>query len=285
MSWIADLSFAHDTVSYTDLARRGATAVIGYVSTSPGKNLTSANLQAIQAAGLAVGLVYEDTVNDMQTGANYGRGAGLTAVQQAVGIGYDASDCVIFAANDRNSGMLDLPAILAYMEAFAAYVPHPGYYGDQDSIDYLAARRPGWWYWQSSSSSYGAGVSAHAHLLQRFNDPRATGLPVDANDVLRQGIPLMGDDMFTDTDRAMLTKVATQMGVVSYTEGLTLPAIAEIRGNAQSIAKAVTNLHLAPDPAAFAAELAPLIHSTDPAELQNALSAVLSEVKVTVSGS
>lgn len=284
MSLIVDVSFAHDAMTGKLLAGRGIDGVIGYASRFPAKNMTAANLADWLAAGLSVGLVYEDDTNDMTFGATAGYPHGQLMVGWAHTIGYDLANCVGFAANDRNTLAGDLPAVLAYMQAFARSVPHPGYYGDQDSIDWLAARHPEWFYWQSESAAFGHGVSEHAHLLQRYNDPRVSGLAVDANDVVIPGIPLMGEDMFTDADRVLLQQAAGKAQHADYTAGLELPAIAEIRANAQNIAKAVTALHTAEDPAALAAQLAPLLHSVPAADLQAALAQVLTQIHLSVTG-
>lgn len=284
MDWIADLSFGHDAMTGTILDEHQVPGVIGYVSDDPSKNLSRANLIDHLAHNRAVGLVFEDTIDDMHGDPGLGFGHGVIAVNEAAAIGYDWQHCVIFAADDRNTGPADWPNVLAYMENFATRVPVVGYYGDQDSIDYLAARHPEWFYWQSDSTSYGSGVSRHADLIQRFNDPRVAGLPMDASDILRQRVPFMGDDMFTDADRATLARIEARAQHADYTAGLELPAIAEIRGNAQNTARAVLTLHTAPDPAALAAALAPLLHQVPAAELQAALSEVLAKVSLTVEG-
>lgn len=212
MGWVADLSFVHDDLSAAQVLMAGASAVIGYVSSNPAKNLTKANVSDYLGSGLNVGLVYEDTESDMIGGRPAGQIHGLSATNQGKRIGYDVDSCVIFAANDRNAGPNDLETVLAYMDGFAFYVPRPGYYGDQDSIDWLAARRPRWYYWQSSSLAYGVGRSRNAHLLQRYNDPRARGLPLDVNDVQIPGIPFMeAQDMFVDADRAVLLDIQSQL--------------------------------------------------------------------------
>lgn len=279
-----DVSFAHDAMNGHLLAGKNIDGVIGYASRFADKNMTAANLADWLAAGRVVGLVYEDDVNDMTFDARAGYPNGQRMAGWAHTIGYDLANCVGFAANDRNTLPGDRNAVLAYMEAFARSVPHPGYYGDQDSIDWLATRHPEWWYWQSESPAFGHGVSDHAHLLQRYNDPRVSGLPLDANDVVIPGIPWMGDDMYTDTDRQRDNKAATQIAQLSYASGIELPVLNEIRGNAQNIARAVTALHTAEDPAALAAELAPLLHSVPAAELQAALAQVLTQIHLSVTG-
>lgn len=211
MDWIADMSFAHDALTGAVLAGRGVPGVIGYVSDNPEKNLTRSNLADLLAHGLRVGLVFEDAITDMRGGARLGVAHGLTARMEAGDIGYDQADCVVFAADDENTTWEDWPTVLAYMDGFAGQVGQPGYYGDQDSIDWLAARRPHWWYWQSDSLSYGTGVSRNAHLVQRYDDPRVSGLELDASDIQREGVPFMGSDGFTDADRQVLNGIASDI--------------------------------------------------------------------------
>lgn len=189
----------------------GAGGAIGYVSDNSAKNLTAENLTDLLAHGLSVGLVFEDTETDMRAGAAGGLRHGQVAYFEADTIGYDAENCVIFAADDENTGPADLPAVLAYMDAFAGQVPHPGYYGDQDSIDWLYARRPGWWYWQTNATGWGSGISRNAHLVQRYGDPRAQGRILDVNDIQREGVPFMAIDGFTQADRDKLNGIYSQI--------------------------------------------------------------------------
>lgn len=284
MTWGIDVSFAHASTNYASLAMRGASFVIGYSSDHPEKNLTKADVHNIRSQRLTDLLVFENIETDMIGGRGMGRVHGDTAVTQARAIGYDWQGKPIFAANDRDAHPNDFATILAYMEGFAESVPHPGYYGDQDSIDYLYARHPGWVFWQSSSLAYGDGISQHADIVQRYDDSRVRGWQVDANDVVSSTIPWIGDDMFNDADRAMLTKIAGQMQTVSYTEGIELPAIAEMRGNVQNIAKGIVGFKPGMDPVTLAAALAPLLHTVDPHQLIDALSQVLSKVSLSVAG-
>lgn len=211
MTWIADVSFAHDGITGAVLTRLGAAGAIGYVSDDPDKNLTKEDLADLLGHGLLVGLVFEDSETDMRGGYQLGQQHGVTAVREATEIGYDWRNCVIFAADDVNTTQADWPTVLAYMTGFATQVPHPGYYGDQDSIDWLTTRIPGLWCWQSSSLSFGMGISRNAHLVQRYDSPRAQSLKLDVNDIQRTGVPFMGDDMFTDQDRATLNGIASQI--------------------------------------------------------------------------
>jgi hypothetical protein len=211
VSWVADFSFAHDAITGAELARIGAAGAIGYVSDHPEKNLTAANLRDLQLAGIPTALVFEDAVDDMAGNPSLGSGHGQVAVTQARAIGYDPESCTIFAADDRNTGPADWPNVLAYMDNYAKQVRWPGYYGDQDSIDWLAPQRPDWVYWQSDSMSFGNGVSRNAHLVQHYNDVRCQGLALDVSDIARPGVRWLGEDMFLDSDRATLNGIAAQI--------------------------------------------------------------------------
>lgn len=184
----ADVSFGHGSANGTLLAAAGFSNVIGYVSDYPDKNCTAGEIADWLLHGLGVGLVWEDVETDMVTGD--GGASGLKAYEQAKAKGYDADTRVIFAADDRNTGSPDWPRVLAYMDRFATHVPLPGYYGDQDSIDWLFPQRPHWYYWQSDSLSYGSGRTTNAHLQQFYNDPRALSLPIDVNEQSK-AVPFM----------------------------------------------------------------------------------------------
>lgn len=211
MDWVVDLSFAHDDLTGALLVQHGVQGVIGYFSDNPKKNVTQSNLTDWLAHGLHVGMVFEDSTDDMRGGAISGDHHGATAAAQAQAIGYDLEHCVVFAADDENTTRANWPTVLAYMDAFARHVGQPGYYGDQDSIDWLIVQRPHWFYWQSESMSFGTGISRNAHLVQRYNDPRVAGLPLDANDIQRIGVPFMAVDGFTTQDRAVLNGIASQI--------------------------------------------------------------------------
>lgn len=196
MATVADFSFGHGSIT-PDALRKvdgcvGGIAYAGCADTS--KNITKAELHALLDAGFQMGLVIENVATDAINGAPVGTSQGKAIWRAAADLGYDRDNCVLFGGYDTNAGPADYPHLLAYMEAFAAEVAHPGYYGDSDSIDYLHDRHPHWAYWQSDSRSFSPrNPTPNAHLLQNFADRRAHGLPVDVNDVLRTPVGLMGE--------------------------------------------------------------------------------------------
>lgn len=204
MRFIFDASFGHAQITPKALSGAGADGVILYAGCNDAtKNATKAEVQALLAAGFLVGLVIENFATDAAGGAAVGTAQGKAILAAGKALGYDVDNCVLFGGYDADSHPGDDAGLLAYMEAFAAQVPVPGYYGDSDSIDFLHARHPGWIFWQSDSRSFSPlNPTPNAHLLQLFNDGRANGLPVDVDLVERTPLRLMGENMTTldDTD-------------------------------------------------------------------------------------
>lgn len=213
MAVVVDFSFAHAQVTPNALRRvPGAVGGIGYAGCNDRtKCITKTELQALLAAGFQVGLVVENGAEDALQGAAVGTAQGRAILADAKDLGYDWRNSVLFGGADFNETTPgQYAATLAYMEAFAAVVPVPGYYGDSDSIDYLHAHHPEWIFWQSDSRSYSPrNPTPNAHLWQQFNDPRAGALSsaVDINNLLKP-LPLMGAEMnpadFWETFKAKL---------------------------------------------------------------------------------
>jgi hypothetical protein len=194
--WIADLSFGHDSVKGAVLKARGCVGVIGYAGCDDnGKNATKANVADWLASGLLVGLVIENGAQDVLGGAAAGHYLGTNVMTGAKAVGYDTANCVLYVAADWNTTAGQEPAVDAALAAFASHVPHPGLYGNSYAIDYVIGHGHAQYGWQSNSTSFSYGPSPHAQLLQRYNDPRAAGLPVDVNDIQHTPFGLMGEDM------------------------------------------------------------------------------------------
>lgn len=203
MTYVYDASFGHAQITPHAVAAAGADGVILYAGCADtAKNVTAAELRALLDAGVHVGLVIENYATDAIGGAAVGAAQGQAIANAAARLGYDVANCVLFAGYDTDSHPADWPHLLAFMEAFAKFVPVPGFYGDSDAIDFLHARHPGWVFWQSNSTSFSPlNPTPNAHLLQHYNDPRAHGLPVDVNTVERVPLHLMGEDVaITDAD-------------------------------------------------------------------------------------
>lgn len=276
MVWVADFSFAHDSITADVLTRLGASGAIGYASDFTEKNLTAANLADLQAHGVPTMLVFEDTIDDMRSGPMIGKGHAQAAINWGRKIGYDVDGSTICFADDRNTGPADWPTVLAYMDAVAELVRWPGYYGDQDSIDWLAPQRPHWVYWQSDSLSFGSGISANAHLVQRYNDVRAGGLAVDVSDVQRAGVRWMGDDMFTDQDRVTLNGLAS---ILTAPSGLMARITAAISHYEQD-----ELAHLGPAVATVQATAAQVLGELEKSSAEDIAKAILTQLPATQGG-
>lgn len=202
---VADYSYAHATEPAKLKKVEGLTGVIPYAGClNDRKNITKAEFDALIAAGLHVALVIEDDTTSIAHGAGTEQGKRILAAAKA--LGYEYETCPLIAGYDTDAhGPADYEAILRGMEDFAAEVPFPGYYGDSDSIDYLHARHPNWFYWQSESQSFSPkNPTEHAHIWQQYNDARARraglGSSIDINIVRKSPLPFMGENMALTTD-------------------------------------------------------------------------------------
>lgn len=96
---VLDYSFARPS---PPLMRQHATGVIRYLSTDPAKNLSASERDALFAADLAIGLVWETTAHMMDGGYLAGYANALTANAQADALGAPLT-VVIYFANDQNA--------------------------------------------------------------------------------------------------------------------------------------------------------------------------------------
>jgi len=159
----------------------GAIAVMRYLSPTPAKNLSAAERDALHAAGLGIGLVWESTA--ARAGAGYAAGLAdaRAAEAQAAALGYPAG-CPIFYAVDYAAAVA---AVLPYFQGVAAAAVHPlGVYGSAAIVEGVPAP----WKWQTAAWSAGR-ISPAAHLYQQ-----AVGSPVAGTDIndLRAALPLWG---------------------------------------------------------------------------------------------
>ncbi|HEY2086385.1 MAG TPA: hypothetical protein VGH54_10235 [Mycobacterium sp.] len=194
--WIADLSFGHDNVSGATLKARGCVGVICYAGCDDTrKNATKANVDDWLAHSLLLGVVIENGAEDILGGAPAGHYLGSNLATGVKSLGYDLSSFVGYLAADWNTAVAQESTVDAGMAAFASHIPIPGLYGNSYAIDYIISHGHAKHGWQSNSTSFSYGPSPHADLLQRYNDPRAAGLPVDVNDIQHTPLGLMGERM------------------------------------------------------------------------------------------
>lgn len=167
------------------LRAAGYTGVIGYVSEdTTGKNLTRAQVDAAHAAGLDVGLVYEYATVAAAQGANRGVRDAAIAVDQALALGAPAEVC-LYAAVDFNPTPAQMPAVLAYLEAFQQYaagaVYRAGAYGGYPTCQYLAQHGYTGLLWQTYAWSGGLWWPS-AVLRQTLNHITVAGATVDRDE-------------------------------------------------------------------------------------------------------
>lgn len=203
MTFIVDASFAHAQITPAALAKIGAAGAILYAGCDDtSKNTSKAELHALLDAGFAVGLVIENGAQDMAGGRSIGRQLGAAIVTAAKQLGYDWENSVLYTSADWDTRGATLEQVDAAMAGFGEHVPHPGLYGNSYALDHCTTTGHAEFRWQSDSTSFSNGPSRHAHLLQRYNDPRAGALrsAVDVNDIATTPLGLMGETMPLDAD-------------------------------------------------------------------------------------
>lgn len=235
MSFVFDCSFGHDRMTPTAVDGAGASGVVLYAGCQDGrKNATKAEVQALLDHGLMVGLVIENGPQDMSQGRGLGIQYATNLYTAAQALGYDRDGCVLFTAADWDVTATDVAMVDQFMQGFREVIPVPGLYGDREALDYCAQRGHAVGFWQTDAMGWSGGeTSTHAHMQQRFNDPRAHGLPVDVNDLLRTDLPLMGADMTSPAQtEAIVAKYFTEYfgsdGMTAWTAKIAAAAAAAV---------------------------------------------------------
>lgn len=154
-----DYSFARPTPKAIRAA--GYVGVIRYLSTTPNKNLSAPERDALFAAGLWILLAWETTKTRATQGANAGAADAAAAAAQADALGYPNSSPVFFAVDE------DVPwsSVASYFTGVASRLLARGVYGSLAVVE-SAIGVP--WRWQSEAWS-GSTVSPMADLYQRIS--------------------------------------------------------------------------------------------------------------------
>ncbi len=115
------------------LKAAGVTCVFRYLSSIHGPKIaTQAEVADLHANGIAIGLVYEDTINDMGAGLDGGIQHGKVAVYEAATLGAPAGTCIYFAC-DSNSVEPNTRDTLAAVTFIARHYGYrAGWYGRAD---------------------------------------------------------------------------------------------------------------------------------------------------------
>jgi peptidoglycan hydrolase-like protein with peptidoglycan-binding domain len=160
----------------------GYSGVMRYLSNDPKKNLQPAERDALLAAGLSIGLVWETTAARAADGFAAGAADAKTAEAQAAALGFPAGLPIFYAVDFAAASSVVKP----YFDGVRSVAKRPvGIYGSLSVVD--AALAGGWasYAWQSCAWS-GSLVSQRAHLYQRMKATVANPISgTDENVVLR----------------------------------------------------------------------------------------------------
>lgn len=159
------------------LVELGYTFLVGYISvppSSPDKNITKAQYDEYEAAGLDPYLVWEMTQTRASLGAAAGAQDGRDAKRLAGERGYPIGKAIL-VADDTNTAPGNIDAQEAYMRAFAGECkPYPiGIYGDVDILErcvglWVLGWVPNAWAWSgvSRADAEARATAVGAHVLQ-----------------------------------------------------------------------------------------------------------------------
>lgn len=162
---------------------------VRYISTNRAntKNMTPAEVAALDAGGIAKMLVWEQSQLDPLKGAQLGTIHGVLAAAYARDLGCPVWYPIIVAV-DFDTTLPQIEIILDYIRAFKAVCSHPLWvYGEYDLIETCYLRGLIEWGWQTVAWSHRK-VSIHAAVLQHAT-PVHPAVPllgnVDDNTVLQ----------------------------------------------------------------------------------------------------
>lgn len=163
----------------------GYAGIIGYVSQSTtGKNLARADIDAIHAAGLDVGLVYEYNPQSALGGYVQGQRDAYIAVAHAQGLGTPKGVC-LYAAVDWNVESVQLATVAKYARGFADVARNAGYrygiYAGYRPCAYLAQAGYDGLLWQTYAWSGGQWLDGVA-IRQVANGIIIAGTDVDRDE-------------------------------------------------------------------------------------------------------
>lgn len=159
--------------------------LFGYVSQdNTGKNLSTADVARVHAAGMAIALVYEYNPESALGGYNQGQTDAAIAIAHARGIGAPVGTA-LYAAVDWNVQPGQLSTVLAYATGFADACRAAGFrsgiYGGYAVCLYLNQHNFAGFLWQTYAWSNGAWLAAAA-VRQTQNGIHEAGASVDLDE-------------------------------------------------------------------------------------------------------
>lgn len=208
MTQVLDAAWTRPTAAQIKAAGFGG--LIGYVSHDTSKDITTAEVHALRAAGLGAGLVFESTAGRSTQGAAAGRTDAQLTVTRARAHGMPTGT-ILYAATDSDQAA---SAVLAYYQGFAAVVRAAGYragaYGGIRVTQAMLTDHAVDATWQTVAWSAGrrdAGAHLYQHAQQVF------GGACDVNDVLKDDWGWTGSTATTSSETTIddLEEVITTM--------------------------------------------------------------------------
>lgn len=168
------------------LAAAGIKLACRYLSHDSGKNVTTAEVAALHAAGIGVLANWESQPGRPLLGAPAGAQDGADAAELAEAVGFPHGS-VIYPSCDTDTTAAQWPTIAAYYRAFRAALAgryRCGVYSEADLIDYLHRQGIIDAAWQTVAWSNGR-ISVNADLYQYQINQTLAGGSVDFNTIIR----------------------------------------------------------------------------------------------------
>jgi len=168
--------------SPSGLKSAGYDFVIRYVGGSSSKDISASEAQALQAAGLDIILIYEDTADRMLSGYNAGVSDANTALMQATAAGAP-QDFFCYFACDIDAQPSDQTVINAYLDGAASVlgVSRVGFYGGYGPVTRVLDAGKAGKAWQTFAWSSG-NRDSRISLYQSQNEVTIAGGICDINE-------------------------------------------------------------------------------------------------------
>ena len=150
--------------STSALNAAGYKFVIRYLSNDPTKNLTAAEAQQLNAAGIAVVCNWEAATMAPMNGFSQGVTDATTAQQQAAACGAPPDRPIYFSV-DWDVQSSDMTAVNAYFDGVASVIgtARTGAYSSYDALGWLLGSGRIKWAWQSESTAFSGGRNANPY--------------------------------------------------------------------------------------------------------------------------
>lgn len=174
MPTIIDFSFARPTPAEIKAAR--VAGVLRYITEVSSKCLTGPEAASYHAAGIPIGLVYEDAADDFAGGVNAGNAKAHIAAPILKTLGVPAHRPV-HCAVDCNLPQAAYPQTYAGIHAFCSTLGRPdAVYGPRPFLLWCEKTHGVEWLWELGSSSFNTGPEpTNKRLQQLVSKPSGVG--------------------------------------------------------------------------------------------------------------